>query len=213
MFQNVPLDSVKATCTLGELSRLDDIKHRKLYLYGQIVNVDDESGFLSDVSKTGEIVEHILSYNREDMGKPLLDRKPILLYINSPGGDLTEGFALIDAIMLSKTPVWTINVGEWSSMSFLIGITGHRRLSFPNSTFLLHDGVSGAFGSANKVQDRVKFEERYENEVVKKHVLEHSKMDSVDYDALARVEYYMLPPDALKRGFIDGIVTDIDTIL
>lgn len=213
MFLNMSMDYLKATCTLGELSRLDDIKHRKLYLYGQITDVDSEDGFLSDVSKTGELIEHILSYNREDMGKPLLERKPILIYINSPGGDLNEGFALIDAITLSKTPVWTINVGQWSSMSFLIGITGHRRLSFPNSTFLLHDGVSGAFGSANKVQDRVKFEERYENEVVKRHVLSHSNMDSVDYDALARVEYYMLPPDALKRGFIDAIITDIDTIL
>ena len=38
-------------------------------------------------------------------------------------------------------------------------------------------------------------------------------MKPVDYDALARVEYYMLPEDALERSFIDEIVTDIDTIL
>ena len=98
-------------------------------------------------------------------------------------------------------------------MSFLIGITGHKRFSFPHATFLLHDGSSGAFGSSNKVQDRVKFDERFENEVVKAHVLSHSKMTSAEYDAYARVEYYMLPNDALERGFIDEVVTDIDAIL
>ena len=73
--------------------------------------------------------------------------------------------------------------------------------------------LTAMFGSASKVQDRIDFEKRFEREVVKRHVLDHSKMDEVDYDALARVELYLLPQDALKRGFIDEIITDIDTIL
>jgi ATP-dependent protease ClpP protease subunit len=79
-------------------------------------------------------------------------------------------------------------------------------------TFLMHDGATAMFGSANKVQDRIDFEKRFEQEVVRRHVLKHSNMDQVDYDALARVELYLLPEDALKRGFIDEIVTDLDTI-
>ena len=98
-------------------------------------------------------------------------------------------------------------------MAFLIGISGHRRYSIPDAMFLMHDGATMMFGSANKVQDKIDFEKRFEQEVVRRHVLNHSKMDSVDYDALARVELYLLPEDALKRGFIDEIVTDIDTIL
>ena len=143
----------------------------------------------------------------------LINNDDISLYINSPGGNLNEGFALIDAIKISKTPVYTINVGQWSSMSFLIGIPGHKRFSLPSATFLMHDGSSGAFGSTSKVQDCVEFEKRFKNEVIKKHVLDHSKMQAVDYDALARVEYYLLPKDALERGFIDKIVDDIDAIL
>ena len=83
----------------------------------------------------------------------------------------------------------------------------------PCMTFLMHDGTSGAFGSVNKIQDQMKFEERFEREVVRALVLEHSNMKDIDYDALARVELYMLPEDALERGFIDEIVTDIDDIL
>ena len=144
---------------------------------------------------------------------PIEDRRPIRLYINSPGGDVTEGFALVSAIELSKTPIWTINMGEWCSMAFLIGITGHKRLSLPNMTFLMHEGTSFAGGSASKMQDRAKFDERFQCEVIKKHILRHSVMDSDTYDAQERVEFYMLPEDALEYGFIDEVVADIDTIL
>ena len=206
-------DIVRVTCSIPEMRRLHDLSKRRLYLYGSITDIEAEEGLIVCASKTGELIEQILDFNREDYGKSPESREPVKLFINSPGGDLNEGFALIDAIMLSKTPIYTINIGQWSSMSFLIGISGHKRLSLPHATFLLHDGFSGALGTTNKVQDRVKFEERFENEVVKNHVLKHSNMKSVDYDALARVEYYLLPTDALERGFIDEIITDIDAIL
>lgn len=213
MSLNILNDDLKVTCSLAERKKLEDFRERKLFLYGAIADYDDDEGILSCASKTGELVEQIIDINENDRDVPIEDREPIRLYINSPGGNQTEGFSLVDAIKLSKTPVYTINLGEWSSMSFLIGITGHKRFSLPSATFLLHDGYSGAIGSTNKVQDRIKFEERFELEVVKKHVLEHSHMKSEDYDALARVEYYMLPVEALKQGFIDEIVSDIDTIL
>lgn len=198
-------------CDTDEYYRLKDTEDRRLYLTGLIETVDYD--VYGAVSMTSKIVEHIVAFNREDRGIPPEERKPIRLYINSPGGDLVEGFALVSIIKLSKTPIWTINMGQWCSMAFLIGITGHRRFSMPCMTFLMHDGTSGAFGSVNKIQDQMKFEERFEREVVRALVLEHSNMKDIDYDALARVELYMLPEDALERGFIDEIVTDIDDIL
>ena len=201
-------------CSFAEIQRIDESYKRRFYLYGSITDIEScEAPTFGFASTTGEIVERIIEINGEDKGKKRTSRKPIKIYINSPGGDLNEGFALIDAIKLSKTPVHTINVGQWSSMSFLIGITGHKRFSLPSATFLMHDGSSGAFGSTNKVQDLVEFERRFKDEVIKKHVLAHSKMKGADYDALARVEYYLLPTDALESGFIDKIVTDIDEIL
>ena len=209
---SIPEKVLHVTASVAEYNFIENLKSRLLYLYGEIAEVGEGEGILSFSSKTGELIERIIAFNREDHGKEVAERRPIYLFINSPGGSMNEGFALVDAISLSKTPIYTVNIGEWSSMSFLIGITGHKRLSFPNATFLLHDGSSGAYGSTNKVQDRVKFEERYEAEVVKEHVLKHSNMTSTVYDALARVEYYMLPGDAMKHGFIDEIITDIDAI-
>ena len=124
-----------------------------------------------------------------------------------------EGFSLIGAIKLSKTPVYTVNTGIWYSMAFLIGITGHKRFSLPYSAFLMHDGQNAVWDSGAKAQDKMDFDKRYELEVVKKHILENSNMKSTEYDSLIRVEYYMLPDDALERGFIDEVVTDLDDIL
>ncbi|MBR2836762.1 ATP-dependent Clp protease proteolytic subunit [Candidatus Saccharibacteria bacterium] len=206
-------NEMRIACNMEEYTRIVDAEDRRLYLYDTLTPLGDCDHSYDFSSTAGKLVEQIIEYNRMDRGLPVSEREPIRLYINSPGGDQTEGFSLVDTIKLSKTPVYTINTGQWSSMSFLIGITGHRRFSYSSATFLLHDGSSGAFGSVNKVQDRVKFEERYEQEIVKNHVLDHSNMTSSEYDALARVEYYMLPDDALRRGFIDEIVKDIDTIL
>ena len=197
----------------------DDYEHRlaledrRSYLHGEISSLSGcDDGFL-EKSATASIVDSILDYNRMDRGLAPANRKPIRLYINSPGGEIFEGFPLVSAIELSKTPVYTINVGCWCSMAFLIGITGHRRFSLPNTIFLMHDGTNFAFDSGNKAQDKMEFDKRYQKEVIKNHILKHSNMKPVDYDALARVEYYMLPEDALERSFIDEIVTDIDTIL
>ena len=201
--------------SIEEVRREEEANLRRLYLYGEISPLDEDvSGPYCDVSTTSRLVELIMDINRMDAedGIPPEQRVPIQLYINSPGGDVTEGFALVSAIELSKTPVWTINVGQWCSMAFLIGISGHKRFSMPNMTFLMHEGTAFAIGSAGKMQDRARFDERFKEEVIKRHILKHSKMDSAVYDAQERVELYMLPEDALKYGFIDEIITDIDSI-
>ena len=209
----IPEGLMKVSVTSEEYQVLKDMNERRLYLSREISSLGYEEAPNDYLSSVGQMVKFIMDCNREDADIPVEERKPIKLYINSPGGDVCEGFALISAIELSKTPVYTINIGQWSSMSFYIGITGHKRFSLPNMTFLLHDGSTGAFGSANKVQDRVDFDKRFERDVIKKHVLSHGKMSEREYDAQVRVEYYMLPVDALELGFIDEIVTDISSIL
>ena len=210
---DIPDKLIHLDTTVTNFDILKDAKERRIYLTYEILALDDDEYRTGELSHLGQVVKFIFDCNREDKDLPSAERKPIKIYINSPGGDLSEGFPLVSTIELSKTPVYTINIGQWSSMSFYIGITGHKRFSLPNMTFLLHDGYAGHFGSTNKVQDRAKFEERLETEVIKEHVLKHSNMSSAEYDASARVEYYMLPDDALRHGFIDKIVTDINEIL
>lgn len=199
---------------IGDWSEYQAMSDRRIFITSEILSSDDDDdGYYR--SMTMRAVEDIMEINRYDAKNdtPPKERKPIRIYINSPGGSICEGFSLVSAIEVSKTPVYTINIGQWSSMAFLIGITGHKRFSLPNMRFLMHEGYAGAYDSGGKAQDLMKFLDRFEREVVREHVLKHGKMQSEEYDQRIREEVYLLPEDALKYGFIDEIVTDIDTIL
>lgn len=213
MLHKIPDEIARIGCTIEEYQNLRSTEERRLYLSRAIYSLDDEDSVNEYLSTAAQIVQLIFEFNAEDKELPLDQRRPIKLFINSPGGDVAEGFPLVAAIELSKTPVYTVNIGEWNSMAFLIGITGHKRFALPYTKFLLHEGSLFAGGSTNKVQDRVEFDKRFEQEIVKEHILKHSNMTGSDYDALARVEYYMLPEDAIKRHFIDEIIEDIEAVL
>lgn len=211
---NVPVSGYRLNVGLSELAKVNEVNNRRLYLFGEILSVDScEDEFDPYVSPTSMLVKQILSFNKADIGLAPAKREPIILYINSPGGELIEGFPLISAIELSKTPVYTVNVGEWCSMAFLIGITGHKRFSLPYMTFLMHEASGAMVGKISDMEAKLDFDKRFNRCVTREHILRHSTMDATVYDAVCKSEFYMLTDEALKYGFIDEIVTDIDTIL
>jgi len=171
-----------------------------------LINEDIDAWVIND------IVANIIKWNKEDKDVPVEDRKKIILYINTYGGSVSDGFSLIDTIILSKTPVVTVNIGCEYSMGFLIGLAGHTRLTLPSSTFLLHDGSTGVINSMSKVSDTAKFYKQME-EQIKEYVLSHSSLSSKMYNSKYGNEWYMYPTEAMKYSFVDRVVTDIDEIL
>ena len=175
---------------------MEELDNRRLYINNEI---NDE---IIDT-----IVYHILRFNRIDKGKKQEDRKPILLYINSPGGDVYSGYGLISAMQDSITPIYTINQGMCASMAFLIFLAGKKRYSMRNSTFLMHDGSNGAFiESASKLRDRIEYETGQLEQLTKKFVLEHTTINDKFYDEKYRVEWYMLPEEAKSHKICDYII-------
>lgn len=190
--------------TLDDMFFLEDLKQRKLFLNTEI-----------DQFSIADIVRHIMAYNKEDHGIPVEDRKPIVLYVVSNGGDVDSGFELIDIIQSSKTPVYTVNLGYQYSMGFLIGLAGHKRYTTKNARFLMHDGSMGAIDSMAKLEDRLEFNRRCENRT-KEYVLSVSKITEAEYDAKRRVEWYMFAEEAKEKGFVDyiiGVDCDIDDVI
>merc|ERR1719240_374483 len=80
--------------------------------------------------------------------------KPISMYINSPGGSVTSGFAMFDTMRHIKSEVSTINVGLAASMgSFLLmGGTKGKRLALPHSRTMIHQPMGGAQGQAEDIK-------------------------------------------------------------
>ena len=174
---------------------LEDLDNRKLYL-----------GSVIDGSSIDSVVYHILRYNRLDKGIQKEERKPIILYINSPGGNVSDGFGVIDAILTSETPVYTVNQALCASMGFLIFIAGHKRYSMPRAEFLLHDGSTFIFDSSGKAKDRIEFESVQLEGITKSLVIEQTKIESDLYDNKHRAEWWMLPKEAKELGVTDYIV-------
>lgn len=183
---------------------LQDLKQRRLYFVSEI----------DEVSVFG-LTRHIFQYNKEDRGIPIEERSPIVLYLSSVGGSLDAGHQLIDAIKMSETPVYTVNIGHWYSMALLVGIAGHKRFSFRNAKFLLHDGSSLVYDSMAKVQDRLEFSKK-EEERIRDYILETTNLTGEEYDKKYRVEWYMFSEEAKEKGFIDyivGVDCDINEVI
>lgn len=189
---------------VNEVFYLKNLKDRKLFLTCDI-----------DECIIDDIVSHILQYNADDKGKSVEERKPILLYCSSNGGNVDPGFELIDVIRQSKTPVYTINLGYQYSMGFLIGLAGHKRYGSKTAKYLMHDGSNFIYNSGAKAQDQMEFNKRIEARV-KEYVLDRTKITSEMYDAQMRKEWYVFSDEAKELGVTDYIIgedCDLDEII
>ena len=206
-YYDIDIDIEKALLdsgTVDEIFYLKDLKQRKLFL-----NTDVEQ------LSVGEIVKHIMQYNKEDVGIKPDKRTPIILYVSSNGGEVDSGFELIDVIMASKTPVFTVNLGYQYSMGFLIGLAGTKRFAMRNAKFLMHDGSNFVYNSGAKAQDQMEFQRRVEDRI-KQYILSRSKITSEEYDSKLRVEWYLFADEAKDKGFCDYIIgdnCDIDEVI
>ena len=189
---------------LDDVFYLKELKQRKLFLNCDI-----------DQYSVHEIKKCILQYNADDRDIAAEDRQPILLYITSNGGEVAAGFELIDIIMNSMTPVYTINIGFQYSMAFLIGLAGHKRYATKNSTYLMHDGSNFIYNSGAKAKDQMEFNTNLENRV-RKYILSRSNLTEEEYNEKYRVEWYLFADEAKEKGFVDYIIgedCDINAII
>lgn len=191
---------------LDEVFYLKDLKQRKIVISDDI---DDEAVPVQDA------IHNILQFNADDRMLPPEMRKPILLYLTSNGGSIDVGMQLIDIIMNSKTPVYTINTGRQYSMGFLIGLAGHKRFATKNAKFLMHDGTTFVVDSTSKAKDQMEFQIKID-ERIKDYVLSRSKLTADEYDKKYTKEWYMFADEAKENGFIDfivGVDCEIDAIV
>ena len=105
---------------------------------------------------TGEGVEAFIRFFNQlddENNIPIEERQPIKIYIDSGGGDLFATLTIIDAIKMSKTPVWGINIGVALSGGFFTLISCHKRFAYPNSTFLFHEGSTATSGTSGQFEN------------------------------------------------------------
>ena len=139
---------------------------------------------------------------------PVNERKPIKVFIHSPGGFLTSTFTMIDAIKMSKTPVYTIAMGETYSGGFFTFLAGHKKFAYPHASFLYHEGATANGGDANKFRNFAKFYE-VQLEQLRQVVLNNSSISEEEYEKHIKDDWWLTAEEAVKYGIADEILTEL----
>jgi len=140
-------------------------------------------------------------------------KKDIALYINSPGGVVTSGFAMYDTMQYISCDVATICVGQACSMgSFLLaGGTKGKRYSLPNSQIMIHQPSGGAKGQAADIEIQAKLILDLRKRLNAIYAQNTGQKLSVIEKAMDR-DNFMTPQEALDFGLIDHIITNREEI-
>ncbi len=147
------------------------------------------------------VIAQLLFLEKEDSAKD------IDLYINSPGGSVTAGLAIYDAMQILKPDVSTICVGQASSMGAVLLCAGAKakRYALPNSRILIHQPSAGFQGQATDIdiqaKEILKIRQRL-NEIISSHTGQAVEKIAADTER----DYFMSPEEAKEYGLIDQIL-------
>ncbi len=147
------------------------------------------------------IVAQLIFLESED------DSKDIRLYINSPGGSVTAGFAIYDTMQYIKCDVSTICIGSAASMgAFLLAAgTKGKRIALPNSEIMIHQPLGGAQGKSTDVEIYAKRLLRTReklNQILSD--VTGQPIDVIQQDT--DKDYFMEAQEALEYGLIDKVL-------
>jgi ATP-dependent Clp protease, protease subunit len=170
------------------------LKRREIFLWGE---VNDESAEAT--------VKKILFFDGQGSDE-------ITIFLNSPGGAISSGFAIYDAMQYARSPIKTICTGLAASFGAIVLCAGTKgkRLAWENSRIMIHQPlIAGSFfGPASDIQiqadEMLRVRERL-NEILSFHSGKPIKKIEEDTDR----DYFMSAQEALEYGLVDSIVKKI----
>ncbi len=137
------------------------------------------------------------------------NKDPIYIFINSPGGEISAGLSIIDAMRYVKVPIYTFCYSLAESMAAVILAAGDKRFAFKHSTIMIHQPLTAANGyvkqsdlsdAAHKLEAK-----RKEIETMLSEYSKGKSSYSVIHKACDK-DNFMGTNEALKLGLIDEIV-------
>ncbi|MCI5643504.1 ATP-dependent Clp endopeptidase proteolytic subunit ClpP [Peptoniphilus sp. AGMB00490] len=158
------------------------------------------SGEVNDVM-ADLIVAQLLFLESED------PNKDIQLYINSPGGSVSAGFAIYDTMNYIKPDVSTICIGMAASMGAFLLASGAKgkRFALPNSDIMIHQPSGGAQGQASDIQinaEKILKIRKKLNEILAERTGQDLEKIERDTDR----DYWLTSEEAKKYGLIDKVI-------
>jgi len=133
--------------------------------------------------------------------------KEINLYINSPGGSVTDGLAIYDTMQFIKPPVSTICIGQCASMAAVLLAAGApgKRFALPHSRVLIHQPWGGTQGQVTDIEIQAKEMLRMRaqlDEILAKHTGQPSEKIHLDTER----DNIMMAEEARDYGLVDAVI-------
>ena len=148
------------------------------------------------------VIAQLLYLDRED------PEKDIHLYINSPGGLISSGLAIYDAMQLIRPDISTICVGECASMATVLLAAGTKgkRYALPNATIHIHQARGGATGQATDIEIHAK-EVLRRNQIIREILARHTGQPLERINRDTDRDFFMDAHQAREYGIIDQILS------
>ena len=141
-------------------------------------------------------------------------KKPIHFYINTPGGSISDGFAIFDTVRFLRAPVTTICTGLSASMGTILMLSPpdkKNRVCLPNTRFMIHQPSSAYQGSASDIEIGAKQILKLRDRLIEIYV-EETKMDADRVRTDLHRDYWMGADEAVEYGLCDRVVQHVNDL-
>lgn len=163
--------------------QLDDLRH--IYLFDEIGPESSE-----------ELIRKLHYLEKKS-------NKPITVFINSPGGGCADGFAIIDALLLSKCLIITVAIGEICSMAPGVFIAGKKRYVTEHTLIMFHPITTYSSDYISFAKSALKNAEKIEA-VYDKYILDRTKFPKRLLQSAKNKEVWLTAKEAIDYGIAHG---------
>ena len=140
-----------------------------------------------------------------------INHDDISLYINSPGGYVNQGFAIIDTMNIVKSDIGTYCIGSACSMGSIILSCGKKgkRYVLPNAEIMIHQPSGGAYGKSDDILISSNNLVKCKNKLIDI-LAKNTNKNKKEINKYFNNDYYMNAKEALEFGIVDKILNHID---
>ena len=195
--ENKNYNKCKKKC--NKHNKKEELKPSKLSLFDKERTIFLNTDINDSMAK--EIVEKLLQLD-------LVNHEDITLYINSPGGSVSAGLAICDAMNYIKSDVSTVAIGRVASMGSIILINGTKgkRYALPNSEVMIHEVSTIAIGDVTRIKEQMKHAEIVNERLCKLLVKNSNRTLKQIKEATIKRDSWYSAQTCLKYGFVDKVL-------
>jgi len=193
-------------------------------IYIPQITRETSSGFVKDTIQESMFQNHreilcVGEINAEHINALILQMRylhsqsadaEIVMYINSPGGSVSDGLALYDIMQAISCPVRTVCMGTAASMGALLFLSGNQRDILPHSKVMLHDPlVSGGIGGSALEVERRAQQLMQTREITARIIAKHTGKTLKKIYEVTKQDSYFNAEEAVAFGLADRIITEM----